>query len=83
MRYAKFIEQAFPIGNEHIESAAEFLGKQRLERSGIQWSWVGAQQILNIRTRVEEGRRDAARGAYMHGRTAARVRQSRSPHPMT
>jgi hypothetical protein len=71
MKYAEFIAAGLPIGSGHIESAAKFLVTQRMKRSGMRWSWLGGQRILNIRARVKEGRWDAAWGAYLDARAAA------------
>lgn len=71
MRYAEFIAMGLPIGSGHIESAAKNIVQARLKRSGMRWSIAGGQQILNIRTRVKDGRWNAAWGAYMTLRKVA------------
>ena len=71
MRYAEFIAQGLPIGSGHVESAAKNLVAQRLKRSGMRWSCVGGQRVLNIRTRVKEDRWNVAWEAYTSARAAA------------
>jgi hypothetical protein len=71
MRYADFLAQGLPIGSGHVESAAKNLVAQRLKRSGMRWSCVGGQRVLNIRTRVKEDRWAVAWDAYVSARAAA------------
>lgn len=71
MRYAQFIAMGLPIGSGHVESAAKNIVQARLKRSGMRWSVTGGQHVLNIRTRVKDGRWAAAWDAYMAPRMAA------------
>ena len=71
MRYAEFIAMGLPIGSGQIESAAKNIVQARLKRSGMRWSIDGGQHVLNIRTRVKDGRWDTAWDAYMASRRAA------------
>jgi len=71
MRYATFIAMGLPIGSGHVESAAKDIVAHRLKRSGMRWSRTGGQRVLNIRTRVKDGRWDAAWSAYIDSRAAA------------
>lgn len=81
MRYPEFIAQGLPIGSGHVESAAKNLVAQRLKRSGMRWSCVGGQRVLNIRTRVKEDRWDVAWEAYTSARAAAWPCQKSNLHP--
>jgi hypothetical protein len=49
MRYARYVENAIPIGSGVTEAACKTLVKQRLCSSGMRWTPEGAQIILSLR----------------------------------
>jgi hypothetical protein len=49
MRYARYVENAIPIGSGVTEAACKTLVKQRLCCSGMRWTPEGAQIILSLR----------------------------------
>jgi hypothetical protein len=50
MRYDQFLAAGYPIASGVIEGACRHVVKDRMERAGMQWSMVGAQAMLDIRT---------------------------------
>jgi hypothetical protein len=50
LRYRWARDHNLPIGSGIVESAARHIVQQRLKQSGMRWSDVGAQAILNLRT---------------------------------
>jgi hypothetical protein len=53
MTYASFRKQGLPIGSGPLEAACKSIVKTRLCRSGMRWSRVGGQYILNLRSYVK------------------------------
>ena len=49
MHYARYVENAIPIGSGVTEAACKTLVKQRLCSSGMRWTPEGAQIILSLR----------------------------------
>src|ERR1700691_2546486 len=49
MRYARYLENAMPIGSGVTEAACKTLVKQRLCCSGMRWTPHGAQIVLSLR----------------------------------
>ncbi len=49
MRYARYVENAIPIGSGVTEAACKTLVKQRLCCSGMRWTPEGAQIVLSLR----------------------------------
>jgi len=49
MDYKKFIEKGYPVSSALVESTCGHLVKDRMERSGMQWSTIGAQNIMDLR----------------------------------
>jgi hypothetical protein len=49
MRYARYVENAIPIGSGVTEAACKTLVKQRLCSSGMRWTPEGARIILSLR----------------------------------
>ena len=70
MAYADFRRRGLPIGSGSVEEACKTLGKTRLCRSGMQWSWQGGQRILQLRTYVKPKRWDAFWDQYKQVRYA-------------
>lgn len=52
MDYPTFRKQGLPIGSGAVESEAKRLVQQRMKRPGARWSDVGAQAVLNVRSRL-------------------------------
>lgn len=50
MRYDAYLEQGYPIASGVIEGACRHVVKDRLERTGMTWTKIGAQAILNLRS---------------------------------
>lgn len=50
MKYDEYLAKGYPIGSGAVESACKNLVKQRMEGSGMFWSWKGAQAMLDIRS---------------------------------
>lgn len=53
MRYDIYLEKGYPIGTGVIEGACGSLVKQRMDGSGKRWSKVGAQNVLNLRSTIQ------------------------------
>ena len=49
MDYKTFIEKGYPVSSALVEAACGHLVKQRMEQSGMRWSSVGAQNIMDMR----------------------------------
>ena len=71
MHYSEFITKGYPIGSGPVEAAAKTIVKQRMCRSGMRWSRVGAQYILTIRAQVKSGTWDVFWKNYAALRVAA------------
>lgn len=56
MNYAYYRNNGLPIGSGPVEAACKSIVKTRLCRSGMRWSRLGGQNILNLRTYVKSGR---------------------------
>ena len=50
MRYDEYLYQGYPIASGVIEGACRHLVKDRLERTGMTWTKVGAQAVLHLRS---------------------------------
>ena len=55
MRYANFRQHDLPIGSGAVESSAKHLVQQRMKRSGMRWSDLGARAILDLRCHLLSG----------------------------
>jgi hypothetical protein len=49
MRYDEYLREGYPIASGVIEGACRHVVKDRVERTGMSWTRVGAQAILNLR----------------------------------
>lgn len=49
MKYDEYLAAGYPIATGVIEGACRHLVKDRMERSGMQWTLAGAQAMLNLR----------------------------------
>lgn len=56
MPYASLRARGLPIGTGIVEAACKSVVKQRLCRSGMRWSRVGGQAVLNLRTYIKSDR---------------------------
>lgn len=82
LRYKECLERGLPIGSGMIEGGVRFIGKDRLDRSGMKWNVEGAEAILQLRCLDASNRwdaffRDAAakRLALYHDKKAAWLSQ--------
>lgn len=50
MRYHEYLAKGYPIASGVIEGACRHYVKDRMERSGMKWTFVGAQAMLNLRS---------------------------------
>lgn len=49
MRYDEYLAEGWPIGTGVVEGACGHLVKDRMEQSGMRWTQVGAQAMLDLR----------------------------------
>lgn len=49
LEYKKHRDAGLPIGSGVIEGGVRFIGKDRLDRTGMRWSVPGAERILQLR----------------------------------
>lgn len=56
LRYKQCREQGLPIGSGMVEGGIRFVGKDRLDRTGMKWSVDGAEAILQLRCLDASGR---------------------------
>ena len=49
MKYDEYLARGYPIASGVIEGACRHLVKDRLERTGMTWTQIGAQAMLNLR----------------------------------
>jgi hypothetical protein len=50
MDYQRYLALGWPIGTGIVEGACAHLVKDRFEQSGMQWSFAGAQSLLDLRS---------------------------------
>jgi hypothetical protein len=50
MDYQRYLALGWPIGTGVVEGACAHLVKDRFEQSGMQWSFAGAQSLLDLRS---------------------------------
>ena len=50
MNYSEYLSRGWPIGTGVVEGACGHLVKDRMERSGMQWTKSGAQAVLDLRS---------------------------------
>ena len=55
MRYDEHLAAGYPIPTGVIEGACRHLVKDRMERSGMRWTLVGAKAMLNLRAVIASG----------------------------
>jgi len=56
MDYAGYRARGLPIGSGPVEAACKTVVGHRLKRSGMRWTRVGGQHILNLRVHVQSKR---------------------------
>lgn len=56
LRYKECRERNLPVGSGVIEGGIRFLGKDRLDRSGMSWNKAGAHGMLGLRCNRFSGR---------------------------
>lgn len=49
MRYHEYLAEGYPIASGVIEGACRHVVKDRMERTGMSWTRLGAQAMLNLR----------------------------------
>ena len=49
MQYATYLQRGWPIASGVIEGACRHFVKDRLELSGMRWSYDGAESLLHLR----------------------------------
>jgi len=55
MRYDVYLAKGYPVASGVIEGACRHYVKDRMERSGMRWSKVGAQAMLDVRSEYLNG----------------------------
>ena len=55
MRYDVYLREGLPIASGAGEGACNNLGKDRMERSGMRWTWAGAEAMLKMRAVCRSG----------------------------
>lgn len=58
LRYDEYLAAGYPIATGVIEGACRHLVKDRMERSGMRWTLVGAKAMLNLRAVIASGHWD-------------------------
>jgi Uncharacterised protein family (UPF0236) len=56
MAYPLFRDDGLPLGSGAIESAADHVVQQRMQRAGMRWSEDGGDALLALRARLRSGR---------------------------
>ena len=69
MDYAHYRALGLIISSGPVEAAAKTIVGHRLKRSGMRWTRVGGQQILNLRVQVQSKRWDAFWNWYLEQTT--------------
>ena len=50
MMYNAYLAKGYPIGSGVVEGTCRFLVKDRMELTGMRWSWEGAEAMLQLRS---------------------------------
>jgi hypothetical protein len=81
MHYDRYLAQGWPIGTGVVEGACGHLVKDRMEQSGMRWTQLGAQAVLDLRAvRVNDDWDEYQR--FRRQRQHQRLYDSRSPSPL-
>ena len=70
MDYAEYRRRGMPIGSGPVEAACKAVVGARLKRSGMRWSRLGGQRVLNLRVHVLSKRWDVFWKEYSRKRRA-------------
>lgn len=70
MRYDEYLAQGYPIASGVIEGACRHVVKDRLERTGMNWTVAGAQAMLELRCVYLSGDWDTFLDFYIATETA-------------
>jgi len=70
LRYHEYLAQGYPIASGVIEGACRHVVKDRLERTGMNWSVPGAKAMLELRCVYLSGDWDTFVEAYIASETA-------------
>ena len=54
--YKRFLERGLLVGSGMVEGGIRFVGKDRLDRTGMEWKEPGAEDILHLRALHASGR---------------------------
>ncbi len=74
MQYAEYARLQLPLGSGIVEAACKTIYTQRLKLSGMRWTKVGAQVILNLRVALLSGVWDTAYRHTLLSNVAVEVR---------
>lgn len=55
MAYNIYIQKGYPISSALVESTCGHLVKERMEQTGMRWSTLGAQNLLDVRAVKQNG----------------------------
>ena len=55
MKYDEYIKKGYPIGSGVIEGTCRSLVNDRMELTGMHWSWKGAESMLRLRSIKQNG----------------------------
>ena len=65
MDYARYRRMGLPIGSGPVEAACKTIVGARLKRSGMRWSLLGGQHVLNLRTPLLSNRWNTFWNCYL------------------
>ena len=65
MDYARYRKMGLPIGSGPVEAACKTIVGARLKRSGMRWSLLGGQHVLNLRTPLLSNRWNTFWNCYL------------------
>ena len=74
LNYKEFLERGLLVGSGMVEGGIRFVGKDRLNRTGMKWGEPGAEDILTLRALHASGRWDD----FVASRTKQRQRKVKS-----
>ena len=58
MKYDEYLAKGYPIGSGVIEGACRSFVKDRMELAGMRWSEIGAEKMLELRSKKVNGKWD-------------------------
>ena len=83
MRYNEYKDRHIPLGSGITEAACKTVFTQRLKLSGMRWTKVGAETILNLRTILLSRTWEASYGLLLATRDAAMPTSYQALEPET